>query len=189
MNLIAEDNYCVGLAYGKATKSDFSEIIFGNIQGHENNLYVTTIDGGYKIVSDFANLPIDVYVKSGLGYFSENDLKADTIEGILYLKVYYKLDFLSNRVRFGLGEGVSYTDNILYTEWLEASEEDDANSKFLNYLDVSIDFDIGKLVSFRPLLNTYIGSTLKHRSGILGLINDVKKGGSNYIMFSVEKNF
>jgi outer membrane protein len=61
-------------------------------------------------------------------------------------------------------------------------------SKMLNYLDISFDIDIGRLLSIDTLHDTYLGYTLKHRSGIFGLFNGVK-GGSNYNMITLEKNF
>jgi outer membrane protein len=54
---------------------------------------------------------------------------------------------------------------------------------------LSVDFDIGKLISYKPLHGTYIGWALKHRSGIFGLINNVRKGGSNYNTIFLERNF
>ncbi len=190
LNLVADEkNYSVRLAYGKATISDFSEIIIGNIKKHPNDLYVTALEGGYRVAEDYKDFPIDVYIKSGLSYFNENGYSDNVIEGVVYIKAYYKFDFLANRIRIGAGEGVSYTDHLLYTEILEATQEHDHNSKFLNYLDISVDFDFGRLTAYKPLYDTYIGFTLKHRSGIFGLINNVKRGGSNYPTVSIEKNF
>jgi len=188
-SLFAGGNYSMRLAVGKATKSDFSEIIVGNWKGHPNNLKVFDVDGGYRLVKNYHNLPIDIYAKGGLAYYNEDSMRDDNFGGNLYIKAYYKFDFLKNRVRFGFGEGVSYTKNVLYTEYIEAKQEKDNNSKFLNYLDVSLDFDLGKLLSYQPLYDTYIGWTLKHRSGIFGLINNVRRGGSNYNTFSIEKTF
>ncbi|NOR57948.1 MAG: hypothetical protein GQ474_05435, partial [Sulfurimonas sp.] len=138
---------------------------------------------------DAFELPIDFYVKSGLSYFDEAGLQDDIYEVTLYVKVYWNIDFLSNRVRLGFGEGLSYTSDILYVEKVEAIENNDNNSEFLNYIDFSLDFDIGRLVRYEPLKDTYLGVAVKHRSGIFGLFNNVEKGGSNYVTLSLEKNF
>ena len=96
---------------------------------------------------------------------------------------------MKNRVRFGFGEGLSYTTKTLRTEANDAQANNDNTSKFLNYLDISVDFDLGKLVRYKPLDETYVGFLIKHRSGIFGLINNVKHGGSNYNSLYIEKNF
>jgi len=36
---------------------------------------------------------------------------------------------------------------------------------------------------------TYVGWAIKHRSGVFGLINNVKEGGANYNTIYIEKNF
>ena len=191
LNLIAQDDYSFRVAYGKASSSDFGEIIFGNIKPHEEDLKVLAFDGGYLLAPDIFELPIDFYIKGSLSCFDENGLQDNIYEATLYLKLYYNIDFLDNRVRVGFGDGVSYTSHILITEYMEAQNEIpvDNNSKFLNYIDVSLDFDIGKLVGYESLHGTYIGWALKHRSGVFGLINNVKKGGSNYNTLYIERNF
>jgi len=187
---MASEKPCsLGIAFGKATISDFSEIMIGDIKRHPNDLYVTALNGGYKLAAHSKDLPFDIYAKLGVSYFDEGDLNDDVLEGVVYIKAYYNMDFLSNRLRLGFGEGISYTDHLLYTEQLEAMQEKDTNSKFLNYLDVSIDFDLGRLFGYKSMYDTYVGFTLKHRSGIFGLINNVKRGGSNYPTISLEKNF
>jgi outer membrane protein len=179
------------VAYGKASSSDFGEIISGNVEPHDKDLKVTGIDGGYLLKENLFDVPLDLYLKGGLSYFDDSsvDGKDNPIEATLYIKVYWNLDFLNNRVRIGFGEGASYTSSILYTEYQEAEEKNDNNSNYLNYIDVSIDFDIGKLTTYKPLYGTYIGWALKHRSGIFGLINNVRKGGSNYNTIFLERNF
>lgn len=189
LTLNADDNYSLRLANGKVTDSDFGEVIFLDVQSYEHDLEVTSLDIGYLLKKDAFNLPLDIYVKGGMSYFDEAGLQDDIYEGTIYIKVYWNIDFFKNRVRLGFGEGGSYTSNILYYEKEEASANADNNSKYLNYIDFSLDFDIGRLVRYEPLKDTYLGVAVKHRSGIFGLINNVEKGGSNYYVFSLEKNF
>lgn len=189
VNLVAKEQNTLRVAYGKATMSDFSEIIVGNWQGHPNNLYATALDYGQLLQEGAYDLPLDFYARGSLSYFDEDNMRNDVYEATLYFKAFWNFDFLGNRVRFGFGEGISYTTAVLYTEWLEASQEHDTNSKFLNYLDVTLDFDVGRLVSYKPLYDTSIGWGLKHRSGIFGLINNVRRGGSNYNTFYIETKF
>jgi outer membrane protein len=191
LNLVAQDDYSLRVAYGQVTSSDFGEVLSGNIKSHEEDLSVLSLDAGYLLEESAFELPLDFYLKAGLSVFNENNLQDDVYETTLYFKAYWNFDFWENRVRVGLGEGVSYTDKILYTEYLEAHSVDpiDNNSKILNYIDFSLDLDIGRLIRYKPLYGTNFGWAIKHRSGIYGLINDVKRGGSNYNTLYIESNF
>ncbi len=190
LNLIATDEYSFRTAYGHASRSNLGDIISGDFYSNkdEKDLSVLGFDGGYLIKESLFDWPLDIYVKGGISYFDESGATRDNVyEVTVYVKAYYNLDFLENRIRFGLGEGGSYTSSILFVEYEEA--KNDNNSNFLNYIDVSIDFDLGRLIKYKPLHNTYIGWALKHRSGIFGLINNVESGGSNYNTVYLEKNF
>lgn len=180
--------YSLRIAYGKASQNDFGNIISGDLGSHPRDLSVTALDGGYLLLKDIYELPFDLYLRSSLSYFNEDQFK-DAYELTLYIKLYYNLNFWGNQVRLGFGEGGSYTNAILETEYFEAQDNGDNNSKYLNYLDVTLDFDLGKLVRVDALNELYIGYGLKHRSGIFGLINNVRKGGSNYNTFYIEKKF
>ncbi len=187
-NIFANDEYSFRVAYGKATESDFSEIFAGDIRKTPHTYYVAAIDAGYLYHRGLFNLPIDAYLEGGLAYYGQHDFD-DTIEATIYFKLYYNLDFLRNRFRIGLGEGISYTHEYLEPEYNEAVEDNDNHSHALNYLDFSIDFDFGKLIQQKSMYGTYIGWAIKHRSGVFGLINNVKEGGANYNTFYIEKNF
>jgi outer membrane protein len=179
------------VAYGFASDNDLGEIISGKAGSTAKDLSVAAVDGGYLLKKSFLDLPIDIYLKGGLSYFNESD-NDNAYEAITYIKAYYNLDFLDNTVRLGLGEGVSYTSRILETEYDDVNENPDdihSTSRFLNYLDITADVDIGKLIDYKPMNNTYFGYLLKHRSGIFGIVNNVDHGGSNYNSFYIEKNF
>ena len=191
LNLIAHDEYSLRVAYGEASTKDLYEILLFDSDKDPDNLTVISLDGGYLLKKEIFELPLDFYIKGGLSSFNEGNAPttSSVYEGVIYVKFYYNLDFLENRVRFGLGEGLSYTSNILWSEYKEADEAQENPSKLLNYLDISVDFDLGKLVRYKPLEETYIGWTLKHRSGVLGLFHGIVDGGSNYNTISIEKNF
>jgi len=186
--MYAQNNYSARLAYGKASQNNLGTIISGQLGSHPKDLSMSAIEGGYLLNKDLFDLPIDIYAKAGLSYFNE-DLHDNVLETLIYIKAYYNFDFLDNRVRFGLGEGGSYVSSVLEAEHDEALLENGTTSKYLNYLDISLDFDIGKLINYKPMYETYFGILLKHRSGIFGLINNVDGGGSNYNSIYLEKNF
>jgi outer membrane protein len=180
--------YSSRVVYGSATTNSLGDVMIGNLGSHPRDLSVVAIDAGYLLKKDFFDLPIDIYAKGGLSYFNE-DVNDNTYEILTYIKAFYNIDFLANRVRFGFGEGVSYTTSVLEAERYESLQDGYNTSNFLNYLDISLDFDIGKLIHYKPMHETYFGILLKHRSGIFGLINNVKHGGSNYNSIYLEKNF
>ncbi len=153
LNLIAQNEYSLRVAYGEASTKDLKEIILFDLDRDSDNLTVFSLDGGYLLKKEILELPLDFYIKGGLSYFNEGDAPttSSVYEGVIYVKLYYNLDFLENRVRFGLGEGLSYTSDILWSEYKAANKEQENSSKLLNYLDISVDFDLGKLVSYKPL--------------------------------------
>lgn len=151
---------------------------------------VINLNLGYKFIDNLWDLPFDLYFKGGISYFHER-VQNDFMELTLYIKLYWNIDFWHNRVRFGFGEGLSWAQKIPETEIIDARNSDgtyDSTHKFLNYLDVSIDFDLGRLLGVKYLEELYIGYAIKHRSGIFGTFDGVH-GGSNYNMLTFEKNF
>jgi outer membrane protein len=195
--LFASEKYSLRVGYGEATSSDFGEVVLLDWKSSSITSNVIAVDGGYLLKDNVFDVPIDLYVKIGLNKFQDSNghqgdiiyKSKDVYEGVVYIKAYWNIDFLKNRLRIGLGEGLSYTSSILNVEKYEADEENDNDSKFLNYIDFNIDFDFGRLMGYKPLYNTYIGWAIKHRSGIFGLINNVRHGGSNYNAIYIEKQF
>jgi len=189
LTLSAQNDFSARVLYGTATDKALGDVLIGDLGSHPENLSVTAFDAGYLVSSNTFDLPIDIYAKAGFARFSEGDY-TDVNEAVIYAKLLYNLDFLENRIRFGIGEGFSYTSDIIRVEALEAATTTDGKtSQFLNYLDITVDFDFGRVIRYKPLYDTYIGVALKHRSGIFGLINGVTKGGSNYNSIYLEKNF
>ena len=187
MNLIAQEDYSFRVGYGVASDKNLGDIIVGDFGSTKKDLSVVVLDAGYLLEKDLFDLPIDLYAKGGFSYFNE-DRHSDVYEALVYIKVIYNIDFWDNRVRVGLGEGISYASDVPEVEYDEALADKEETSKLLNYLDISIDFDIGRLVGYKPLRDTYIGYLLKHRSGVFGLFNGVH-GGSNYNTIYLERNF
>ena len=173
---------------GYSDFNDLGEILSGSFNTYEGDTYVINLDGGWRFVENMLDLPFDWYLKGGLSYFDENGFQDDIYEVTLYVKVIYKADFWHNRIRFGFGEGVSWASAVPYVEIADAQDSDKKVAQFLNYLDISVDFDLGRLVRVESLEDLYIGYTIKHRSGVFGLYSGVT-GGSNYNMLTIEKNY
>ena len=191
LSLIAENDYSMRISYGTASESTLGEIVAFDSKPHEFDYTVIGLDGGYLLKNKLFDKPLDLYLKGGLSQFddSANAVNSNKVyEATLYIKLFYNIDFFDNRIRFGFGEGGSFTSDILSVEQLEG-DLGDKKSYYLNYIDLSLDFDLGRLIRYKPMHNTYVGWALKHRSGIFGLINGVTSGGSNYNTIYLEKNF
>lgn len=181
--------YLFRIAYGQSDKNDLGQIISLQPKQHPADTQAFCIDGGYLLTRHAWDVPLDFYAKGGISRFLENGYQDDFFEYTLYLKAYWHFHPGRETIRFGFGEGVSYAASIPYVERVEAEEKGDNNSHFLNYLELSLDIDIGRLFGYNPLEDTYFGYYLKHRSGIYGLINNVHHGGSNYDMLFIEHHF
>jgi len=195
--------YSFRVAYGYASEKDLGDILLTlDFSKHPLNLDVIAIDAGYLLKEGLFDLPLDLYIKGGFSKFNEVEGYqlggvyyggySDTYEVLAYVKLLYNLDFANNRIRFGFGEGVSYVSDLLVAEVYDATDpithQQDPTARFLNYLDITLDFDVGKLIRVKSLENVYMGYLLKHRSGVFGLYSGVH-GGSNYNSFYIETNF
>ena len=181
-------DFSLRLGGGYSDFNDLGEILAWNYNRYEGDTYVINLDGGWRFAEDIGGYPFDWYLKGGLSYFNENGLQDNIYEATIYVKVYYKLDFWKNRIRFGLGGGLSYATEVPIVEIADAVDSDKKVAEFLNYLDISVDFDLGRLMRVESMQDFYVGYTLKHRSGVFGLFSGVT-GGSNYNMLTFEKNF
>ena len=189
LSLWASDaKYSFRAVYGIPTENDLGQIVSGQTGHNYTDFHVYSLDGGYLLSEHTFALPLDFYAKSGFSYYDEGNYK-DRYGMDIYIKAIWNFDFLDNRIRLGFGEGLSYTSRVLLTEYYDATANNDNTSKFLNYLDISVDFDFGRLICYKPLRDTYLGFVIKHRSGVFGLINNVRHGGSNYNSIYIEKNF
>lgn len=181
--------YSLRVGAGFADFNDLQAILKFDLNHYYKDLYVINIDGGWRAAKDIFGGPIDVYLKGGLSHFNERGWADNVWEATLYVKFYGKIDFYGNRVRIGFGEGVSYAQEVLVVEQDDADvRENNGVARLLNYLDISVDVDVGRLITVDSLRDLYLGYTIKHRSGIKGLFSGVH-GGSNYLMLTLEKNF
>ncbi|MDF1882368.1 hypothetical protein JHD49_00260 [Sulfurimonas sp. SAG-AH-194-C21] len=187
---LKENDYSVRIFGGASSASDFDQLY--TFTGFNTSPYGTNVYGadiGYKLVENIFDWPFDIYAKAGLSYFDENGHQADFLELTLYVKLVYKLNAFGNQFRFGIAEGGSYAGRVPYVEAQEAIEEGDNQSNFLNYMEITFDFDMGKLMRVKSMENYMLGYLIKHRSGFHGVYNGVNDGGSNYNCVYIEKNF
>ena len=181
-------DYSLRIGGGYSDFNDLGEILMGDFNHYKGDTYIINFDGGWRFVENMSDLPFDWYLKGGLSYFNENNWQDDIYEATLYVKVIYKWEVADNILRIGFGEGLSFASEVPIVEIADATGSDDKVAKFLNYLEFSIDFDIGRLIGVEEMEDLYLGYMIKHRSGVFGLFSGVH-GGSNYKMLTIEKKF
>ena len=117
----------------------------------------------------------------GIVYHHDSEVQTHFPEYVFAIKAYYTVKW-PGKWRIGAAEGISYTTEISYIEQQEMDSEDLEPSNLLNFLDFSIDWDIGDIFSYDPLRDLWIGYSLHHRSGIFSGSSAFGRisGGSNY---------
>lgn len=186
------DRFTARISYGVADNSDMSEILTARQEIFKPEVHLAGIDFGYMLVHDLFNngaANFDFYIMAGLYKYDEQGIQPNPYGETLYGKFFFNFFPFGIECRLGGGIGFSYTNRIAYVEQVKAARNEDKNSNFLVYLDISIDFSIGGLTHIDLLKQTFIGYNVYHRSGVFGLVNNVRKGGSNYDMFYIQQNF
>ena len=154
---------------------------------------VFAVEVGQKFEEGVAGWPLDYAGFVGLLRHQAKGLQDDSWQVQAYLKAYY-YGFPwrdSVRTRIGLSAGISYAEQIPFSEARDQALRGRDTSKLLVYADPSIDISLGDLVGSREWRETYFGLGVSHRSGIFGwsrLFNNVN-GGSNYIYAFLETTF
>lgn len=181
-------DYSLRIGGGYSDLNDLGQILMFDFNTYSGDTYVVNVDAGWRMYEQAFDLPIDIYLKGGVSYFNENNFQNDIYEATVYFKAYYNIDAWDNRMRLGVGEGLSWASGVPYVERVDAQKDNGEVAKFLNYLEFSFDFDLGRLVGVESLKDVYVGYTIKHRSGAFGLFSGVH-GGCNYKMLTIETKF
>ena len=91
--------------------------------------------------------------------------------------------------RYSFGFGMSYAEEVPIAEQRKQAANGNNTSRFLNYLELQLDFPLRRLFKKRSALeNCYAGVTVVHRSGIFGtsdFLGDVA-GGADWITAHLE---
>jgi MipA family protein len=134
------------------------------------------------------NLDFNGYI--GVLRHDERGLAPDSWQVNAYMKaLWYGFPWRDRvRTRVGFGAGLSFASHIPYVEGRDQARRQRNTSKLLNYLDPSVDVNVGDLLRTRSLRDTWFGVGVSHRSGIFGnsqVFGNVN-GGSNYIYTFLE---
>ena len=159
----------------------------------EDKTGIVGFELGRPFIDRLNGWPVDIAGFVGLTHHRERNVQSDFAEIKAYIKFYFygfpwdaKL-----RTRLGLGVGLSYANEVPFSEQRDQARRGRTTSRLLNTLDPTADFSIGDLVGVASLRETYLGAGVSHRSGIFGtsqLLGNVN-GGSNYIYGYVETSF
>ena len=103
------------------------------------------------------------------------------------MKFYYTIP-LPVRIKFGFGEGISYINRVTFLEGNELKNKGYVLSHLMNYLDFSVDVNVGDIFGNNTLKRLWLGDYIHHRSSIFELAQQFGriKGGSNYPSFYLQ---
>lgn len=179
-----ENDEYLRVSHGWSTPSNIGEILNLETKADSEKNQMSSVFYGIQVADRLLSLPIDIYFTPGLVWHYSSDVQNDITEAIVAIKAFYTFEF-GTRWRLGVAEGLSYVTNITYIESIDGddSEQNYKNgSKLLNYIDLSLDLNLGSLFDNKALDNTWIGYGLHHRSGIFesSSVFGRIKGGSNY---------
>ena len=164
-----------------ATESSQSEILTFQEAESDHNNQLSSIFLGIPVADELFSLPVPVYMTPGFIFHHSSDVQDSTSEYVLAFKIYYTLDW-TVAWRIGLAEGLSYAAKIPYVEKEKVEDKAKTPSRLMNYLDISVDVDLGKLFKTDSLEGLWLGWCIHHRSGIFSgsdAFNEIS-GRSNY---------
>ncbi|EPZ50503.1 MltA-interacting protein MipA [Bacteriovorax sp. BAL6_X] len=165
-------------AYAMATPSNLSDILAFHTATDKYNNDMVSFAYGIPMADKLLGANIPVYLLPQYVGHLKSAVQERSNEFALAVKIFIPFHW-PTKWRLGLAEGISYADQITYIEEFDISGKGYRSSKFMNYLDFSIDFSLEKA----GLKYTWLGLMIHHRSAIFessSMFGRIK-GGSNYI--------
>lgn len=178
------------VAHGWATPSNIGDILLGETVEDPHNNQMTSIAYGHPLTDELFGIPLDVYITPIVAWHWDSKVQSRSIELVGAIKAYYTIDW-PTKWRVGLAEGLSYINRITYMEQKELNEKGYKPSQLLNYIDFSLDVNVGDLVGKSSLNGVWLGYSVHHRSAIFENSSQFAriKGGSNYNTVYVQFDF
>ena len=169
------------LSYGWGNDSTLAQIISGDIRKENVTVDMVSLFYGHPLSDTLFDLPIQVYLTTGILHHYSSAVQDSATEYVLGIKFYYTLP-TPWRIRIGIAEGVSYMDSFTYYETASLARKGKTPSRMLNYLDFSVDVNLGDVFKSKALEDLSLGYGIHHRSGIGGTSPTFGNiaGGSNY---------
>lgn len=171
----------VRLAYGEATPSDLGEIINFKTRKDPYENRLGSVFYGHPLTDQLFGVPMDLYLTPGFVWHESSEVQDSTQEYVLAIKAYYTIEW-PLRWRLGFAEGLSWIEEITYIEQQEMDRKDYRPSQLMNYLDFSLDINLGDLFGSKSLQALWLGYSIHHRSSIFESASQFGRiwGGSNY---------
>ncbi|KXF82022.1 MltA-interacting MipA family protein [Enterovibrio coralii] len=168
-------------AHGWATPSNIGEIIAGDIEKDPFNNQLTSVFYGHPLTDELFGIPLDIYLTPGVVWHWSSEVQSSSAELVMAIKAYYTIDW-PTKWRIGIAEGLSYVNHITYVEQTELDEKGYEPSHLLNYIDLSVDVNLGDLFGKSSWNRAWLGYSIHHRSAIFEKASQFGriKGGSNY---------
>ncbi|PKI12602.1 MipA/OmpV family protein [Colwellia sp. 12G3] len=178
------------LAHGWATPSNIGDILAGDTVKDEYNNQLSSLFYGLPLTDELFSLPIDIYLTPGFVWHWNSEVQDSEQEYVLAIKAYYTINW-PVRWRVGLAEGLSYVSDVSYVEASEMERKGYRPSELMNYIDFTVDINLGDIFNVNALNETWLGYSIHHRSAIFESASQFGriKGGSNYNTVYVQFDF
>jgi MipA family protein len=178
------------LSQGFATPSDLSNIIKFNATRDTANNKMTSLFYGHPLTDELFGLPIDIYLTPGFVWHWKSDFQPHSQELVIAVKLYYTIKW-PIRWKFGAAEGLSWANEIPFVEATEMERKGYRPSNLLNFLDFSLDFNLGDIFGGQVLDELWLGYGIHHRSAIFEKAQQFGRirGGSNFQTFYLQYHF
>lgn len=155
-----------------------------------DNSRITGVHFGRTFMENVNDWPLDFIGYIGPLYRNDREFQEPSWQLDAYMKaLWHRFPWSESlRTRIGFGAGISFASRVPYVEQRDQQERERNTSKLLNYLDPSIDINVGDLFGAGALKDTWFGFGVSHRSGAFAsssLLGNVD-GGSNYIYTFLE---
>ncbi|ABV38412.1 conserved hypothetical protein [Shewanella sediminis HAW-EB3] len=184
------DDEFIRVAHGWATPSNLNAILSWQTKTDPYNNQLTSVFYGTRLTETLFTLPIELYFTPGAVWHHDSEVQGNLAEGVVAIKAFYTFE-IGPRWRLGVAEGLSYVSSVTHIEGTEMEEKGYKPSKLLNYLDFSLDVNMGDLFKSSHLSNMWMGYSIHHRSGIYEKSSAFGRigGGSNYQTLYLQWHF
>jgi outer membrane protein len=178
------------LAHGWATPSNIGDILAGDTVKDEYNNQLSSVFYGLPLTDELFSLPLDIYITPGFVWHWNSEVQSSEQEYVLAIKAYYTINW-PVRWRLGLAEGLSYASEVSYIEASEMERKGYRPSELMNYIDFTLDINLGDIFNVNALNETWLGYSIHHRSAIFESASQFGriKGGSNYNTVYIQFDF
>jgi outer membrane protein len=173
-----------------ATPSSLAKIFRGEAESDPTHGKLTTVFYGHPLTDEMFTLPLEFYLHSGAGLHWSSEVQNPELELVAAIKMMYTIP-IPWRIRLGAAEGLSWVTYVPYREEQNLGAKGYQTSQLLNYLDFSVELNLGDITPGKALDRLWIGYYIHHRSAIYKKAQQFGriKGGSNFQSLSFTWNF